>query len=80
MGNVNNVEMPTQEEIENRKTMYTGKRIELVSMPDPQPIEAGSLGTCYDVDGLGQLLMKWDDGRTLSLIPNVDEFRVVVVE
>ena len=77
MGMINNVELPTQEEVEARKKAYVGKRIELVSMPDPSPIESGALGTCYDVDGMGQLQMKWDNGRTLSLIPNVDSFKVI---
>jgi len=77
MGIPNTVELPTQEEIENRKRMYAGKRIELVSMPDPQPIEAGAQGACYEIDGMGQLQMKWDNGRTLSLIPNVDSFKVI---
>ena len=78
MGNVFDVEMPTQEEIENRKKLYVGKRLELISMPDdPRPIESGAQGECYEVDGVGQLEMRWDNGRTLSLIPNVDSFKVV---
>ncbi len=77
MGMVNDIPIPTQEEVEARKKAYAGKRIELVQMGcDPQPIEAGALGTCYDVDGMGQLQMKWDNGRTLSLIPKVDEFKI----
>ena len=57
---------------------YIGKRIELVSMPDdPDPVPAGTLGTCYAVDGLGHLLMNWDNGRTLSLIPGIDTWRIV---
>jgi len=57
---------------------YIGKRIELISMPyDPNPVPAGTVGTCYDVDGLGHLLMHWDNGRTLSLIPGIDTWRIV---
>ena len=77
MGNPNDVDLPTQGEIDYRNRLYTGKRIELISMPDPQPIEAGTIGTCNGIDGIGQLIMKWDNGRTLSLIPNVDDFKVV---
>ena len=77
MGNTGMVDIPTSEEIENRKQLYVDKRIELITMPDPQPIESGSQGTCHGVDGIGQLLMKWDNGSTLSLIPNFDSFKVV---
>jgi len=57
---------------------YKGKRIELIEMPeDPYPIERGVRGTCEMVDDMGHLLMRWDNGRTLSLIPGVDRFRVL---
>jgi hypothetical protein len=29
------------------------------------------------VDGMGHLVMEWDSGRTLSLIPGVDEYEVL---
>ena len=70
--------IPTQAEIEGTRRLYEGKRIELIAMPeDPHPIDPGTQGTCEMVDGMGQLIMNWDDGRTLSLIPGVDRFKVV---
>lgn len=72
------MKIPTLAEVENRKKLYEGKRIELFNMPsDPHPVEPSSRGLCEMVDGIGQLVMKWDSGRTLSLIPGVDRFRVV---
>ena len=57
---------------------YTGKTIELTApMDDPQPIPVGSRGKCMAVDDMGQLLMKWNCGRSLSLIPGVDSFRIM---
>ena len=63
---------------EHLKHLYKGKRIELLSMPaDPAPIAGGSCGECWDIDAAGNLLVAWENGRTLSLIPGVDSFRVV---
>ena len=47
-------------------------------MPDdPQPIEPGTLGTVRGVDDAGQVMVVWDNGRSLSLIPGVDCFHTV---
>ena len=63
-----------------------GDRIELLAMPeDPYPIERGSLGTVEDVHDLPfldcqsrtQVWVKWDSGRSLSLIMPPDQVRVL---
>ena len=53
--------------------------VELTSkMEDPyRPLPAGLRGECYGVDDAGQLLMVWNNGSTLSLIPGIDCFRIV---
>ena len=72
------MKVPTREEVDQLKERYVGKRIELIEMPsDPHPIEPGMKGTVEMVDGLGQLCPLWDNGRTLSLIPGVDKFKLV---
>ena len=61
-----------------RKQYPPGTRICCDYMPDdPRPIESGTLGTVVGVDDAGQIMMKWDNGRTLSLIPGVDSFHTV---
>ena len=32
-------------------------------------------GTVTFVDDVGTVHMKWDNGRTLGIVPNVDDFR-----
>jgi hypothetical protein len=61
------------------KEMYPkDTRIELVHMDDPYaPVPSGTKGTVKFVDDMGQIHMKWDNGRTLALIPEVDEFKII---
>ena len=55
-----------------------GTRIRLNSMNDPYaPITPGTEGVVDLVDDDGQLHMKWDNGRTLALIPGEDSFTVL---
>lgn len=54
-----------------------GMRVEMVAMDDPQPIERGTRGTIEFVDDMGTIHVKWDNGRTLALIPEVDEFKII---
>lgn len=61
-----------------RQQYPSGTRIRLIEMPnDPQPIPQGATGTVKFVDDAGQLLMDWDNGRSLSLIPGEDRFETI---
>ena len=61
-----------------KKRYPKGTRIELIRMDDPYaPIPSGTRGTVDHVDDAGHLHMKWDNGRTLSVVPEEDEFRVI---
>ena len=66
-------------EAQKYKDMYPkGTRIELISMDDQYaPIEPGTKGTVEFVDDMGQIHMKWDNGRTLALVPGEDSFRKI---
>ena len=55
-----------------------GTRIRLNSMSDPySPVPAGIEGIVDLVDDAGQIHMKWNNGRTLPLIPGEDSFTVL---
>ena len=61
-----------------RRSYPPGTRIRLIEMPnDPNPVPVGTCGTVLAVDHAGQLLMQWDNGRSLSLIPGMDNFEVL---
>ena len=73
---------PSREQVERIKARYpAGTRISLNSMDDPYaPIPPGTEGVVQAVDDAGQLIMKWDNGRNLSLIPGEDSFSVLPPE
>lgn len=61
------------------KEMYPkGTRLELISLDDPYThIQPGAQGTVEFVDDIGTIHMKWDDGKTLGLIPGEDSFKKI---
>lgn len=69
--------MPTEREVQRIRTVYpAGTRITLISMDDPwTSLKPGDQGYSMGVDDMGQIMMKWDNGSTLSLVPGVDSFR-----
>jgi len=46
-------------------------------MSDPNPIPPQTEGTVDHIDGIGTLHVKWDNGRTLGVIPNEDIFILI---
>lgn len=61
-----------------KKKYPAGTRIKLINMDDPwHPVEPGTTGTVKSVDDIGQLHMKWDNDRTLALVPGQDEFEII---
>ena len=57
-----------------------GTRICLEQMEDLCPVESGTCGTVEFVDDAGTLHCKFDNGRTLGVIPNVDQFHKIAQE
>ena len=68
----------TEEEIKAIKEKYQeGTMIRLIKMYDLQQLDAGTIGTVIAVDDLGQIQMKWENGSTLALNVDIDEFEIL---
>ncbi len=72
------MKIPSREQIEELRRIYpVGATVELIDMDDCQAPPAGTLGEVFGVDAMGSVLVKWQSGSSLSLIPGVDLFRIV---
>ena len=68
---------PSKEQIAALRERYPrGTRVELLGMDDPQAPPTGTRGEVMGVDDAGQILVRWVTGSSLSLIPDVDSFRI----
>ena len=68
-------ELTPKEIAEVRLNYPPDTRIELVHMEDNWAVPPGTRGTVDFVDDARQIHMKWDNGRTLAIVPQVDKFR-----
>ena len=57
-----------------------GMRIRMIHMDDERPVDEGMEGTIRNVDDMGTIHVTWDDGRTLGVVPNVDEYELLPSE
>lgn len=60
-----------------RKQYPAGTRIELLKMDDAQAPPIGTKGTVDGVDDIGNIMVRWDNGSSLNLVPGVDEYRII---
>lgn len=73
------MQFPNERQLQALREHYpAGTRIRLIHMSDPYaPVQPGTVGSVAYVDDAGSVHMKWDNGRTLALCPEVDTFEVV---
>ena len=57
-----------------------GMRIRMLFMDDESAVDTGMEGTISWVDSLGTLHVKWDDGKTMGVIPNEDKYQLLPPE
>lgn len=70
-----NHELTKQQIEEIRENYPPGTRIELIHMDDQYAVPAGTHGSVNYVDDAGQIHIVWDNGRSLAIVPQVDNFR-----
>ena len=46
-------------------------------MEDILPVPDGTEGTITGVDDLGQIQVKWDNGSSLSIIDEIDDYEIL---
>ena len=68
-------ELTSKEVAEIQLNYPPGTRIVLNYMEDQWAVPPGTRGTVEHVDDAGQIHPKWDNGRTLAIVPQVDSFR-----
>jgi hypothetical protein len=59
------------------KTLLIGKRIRINHMDDMLPVPDGTKGTITWIDDMGQIQVKWDNGSTLAVIEEIDDFDIL---
>lgn len=70
---------PSKELVQHIQKSYpAGTRVELVEMDDPQAPPVGTFGTVFGVDSMGSIMVKWDNGSSLSVILGEDLCRKVI--
>lgn len=67
-----------RKEIERLRKKYPEEtRVRLFSMTGEPQMQEGLTGTVRFVDDIGSIHVDWDNGSTLALIPDEDDFEIV---
>ena len=65
--------MIKKEQLQNLRRQYpVGTRIEVIRMDDPAAPPWGTRGTVTGVDDIGDIIVGWDNGSSLNVIPEID--------
>lgn len=76
------MKFPNKNYLEQLRKQYpVGTKIRLISMRNEKyPILPGTIGEVTHIDDMGSIHMKWQNGSSLALIPEVDSFKVLEAE
>ena len=61
-----------------RKKYPVGTKLQLLSMRNEKyPVLPGTVGEVTHIDDAGSIHMRWENGSSLALIPEIDSFQTV---
>lgn len=70
--------MDYQAKIQEIKKKYKkGTKIKLIKMYDIQAVPPNTIGIVDHVDDIGTLHINWENGSSLGLIEDKDEFEII---
>ena len=59
------------------KIQLIGKRIRINYMEDLTPVPEGTEGMITGIDDMGNIQVLWDNGSTLSVIEEIDDYEIL---
>lgn len=61
-----------------KENIQKEQKIKCIKLEDSfNPVPSGTVGTVEYVDDANQIHMNWENGSSLALIPDLDEFEVI---
>ena len=67
----------TLKDVFNAETISVGTKVELIEMQGEQQMPKGLRGVVTHIDDAAQIHVKWQNGSSLAIIPEVDKFVVI---
>ena len=64
-----------------RKQYPKGTKLQMITMRNEKyPVPPGTVGEVTHIDDAGSIHMRWENGSSFAIIPEVDSFRVTGAE
>ncbi len=72
------MKFPNERQLAMLREKYpTGTTVQLISMDDEQAPPVGTIGEVMFVDDIGNVHVKWHNGSSLAVIPDVDSVAIL---
>jgi hypothetical protein len=61
-----------------KQCSLVGSKVQLISTDDPYTdLNPGDIGVITHIDDNGTVFADWENGSSLGLIPNIDNFKIL---